>query len=140
MPLLNWEKCLEGKFYFIRKEKASEYDKEDVEAFYSLYNKYLNKYGLSQDLIDYMEAQVHFIELVAAYAEQKNPNKSILNQIAVAEGRLKDLNPMNHKGMTIGQVITQLSKWMGQWINKRQITVEDFKDLIQEYERENKKG
>ncbi len=140
MPLLNWEKCMEGDLKFIRIKRSDKaVDSDDVEAFYSLYNKYIKKYGLSQDLKDYLEAQKHFIELAILYSESEKPDKSLINQITVAKARLDELNPNNHEGMTIGQVVIMLNKWMGQWINKSQISVEEFKSLIKEYERENKK-
>jgi hypothetical protein len=48
------------------------------------------------------------------------------------------LEPTREKGMSIGQTVTILSKWLGQWINKKTITLEEYKDLIEEYERSNK--
>lgn len=138
IPLLNWEKCLEGKFYFMRKERAKEYDSKDVEAFYMLYDKYIEKYGLSEQHRKYIEAQKRYVDLVCRYVEAEKPDEFLLNYIAIEEAKLKQLDPNNHKGMTIGQTVTILSKWLGQWFDKRTRTLEEFKDLIEEYERSTK--
>lgn len=139
IPLLNWEKCLEGKFYFIRKKPANEYDEDDVKAFYVLYNKYIQKYGLGDSYEAYIEAQKHYIELVCDYVGAENPDPFLLTYIAIAERKVTELKPSNEGGMTIGQTVTILSKWLGSWFDKKTRTLEEFKDLLEEYERANKK-
>lgn len=140
IPLLNWEKCLEGKFYFIRKEPAKDYDSKDVEAFYQLYDKYIERYGLTEQHKRYIEAQKHYIELVCDYVEAEEPDQFLLTYISIAEKKLEELNPSKYEGMTIGQTVTLLSKWLGTWFSKRDRTLEEFKDLLEEYERSTKEG
>lgn len=137
IPLLNWEKCLDGDFRFIRIERVDKHDLSDVEAFYKLYDKYLQKYGLTEEHKEYVEAQKRLIELRLQWIE--TGDDFLLNYIAIAEMDVLKLNPTKEGGMTIGQTITILSKSMGQWINKKTITLEEYKDLIQEYERSSQK-
>ena len=137
IPLFNWEKCIEGKFQFMRIERAKKQTEKDIEAFYLLYDKYLEKYDLTDDHKRYVEAQKALIELRLQYVE--TGDEFLLNYIAVAEIELQKLTPTNEGGMTIGQTVTILSKWMGRWINKKEITLEEYKDIIQEYERSNQK-
>lgn len=137
IPLFNWEKCLEGKFKFMRIKRVDEHDTSDIVAFYELYDKYLDKYGLTDSHLEYVEAQKRLIELRLRYVE--TGDEFTLNYIAIAEMDVKRLDPTREDGMTIGQTVTILSKWMGQWINKKTITLEEYKDLIQEYERANQK-
>lgn len=61
-------------------------------------------------------------------------DKFKLTQIEISKSQLKDLKP-KEGGLTIGQQVIVLSKWMGQWIDKKKITVTEYKDLISEYER-----
>lgn len=138
IPLFNWEKCLEGQFHFMRLERSKTQDTSDIKAFYKLYDKYLDRYDLSSEHKRYVEAQKHLIELRLQYVE--TGNEFLLNYIAIAEIDVANLEPTKEGGMTIGQTITLLSKWMGQWIDKKKITLEEYKDLIQEYERSNKKN
>ncbi len=136
MPLLNWEKCLEGKFHFIREKRADGYNNEDIKAFYRLYNKYIKKYGLGKEYRAYLEYQENYILLCAAYVE--TGKERILNDIATTHAKMEQMKPSSEKGVSIGQVVSMLSKWQGHWISKKEITVEEYKDLLGEYERENK--
>lgn len=138
IPLLNWEKCLAGRFMFIREQRSKEYNNDDIKAFYELYNKYMERYGLSEQHRKYIEAQIRKSELICQYVEADVPDDFLLNYIAIEEGKIQQLNPANQKGMSIGQVVTMLSKWQGSWISKKDITVEEYKDLLELYERENK--
>lgn len=137
IPLFNWEKCLEGNFKFMRTERAEKQEVADIEAFYRLYDKYLEKYGLTNEHREYVEAQKRLIELRLHYID--TGDEFTLNYIAIAEIDVKKLEPTKEGGMTIGQTVTILSKWMGHWIDKKKITLEEYKDLIQEYERANQK-
>lgn len=137
MPLLNWERCLEGEFMFIREKRSKQYDTDDIKAFYVLYNKYIKKYGLGDDYNKYLEYQENYIELCAIYID--TGNERVLNDIAITKAKMEEIKPSNEKGMTIGQVVSMLSKWRGgAWISKKDISVEEYKDLLDLYERENK--
>lgn len=137
IPLLNWEKCLEGKYQFMRRKPAKKFDTGDIKAFYTLYNNYIEKYGLSKEQAKYLKLQEDYIKLWIKYAE--TDDAFLINKLTMLEQDLAKAKPTNHKGMTIGQTVTWLSKWLGSWFDKRTRTLEEFKDLIQEYERANKK-
>jgi hypothetical protein len=76
------------------------------------------------------------IDLRADYID--TGDNSILTRILIEKIIVEELKPSNEGGMTIGQMIVVLGKWFGSWINKKEITVGGYKDLIQEYERANK--
>jgi len=131
-PLYVWEKVLEGNYNFMRKERKEKSTNDDVIAFYILYDKYLRKYGLSKQHQKYMDKLHDIVLLKLEYLETGNKFK--LTQIEISQAQLKDLKPKEN-GLTIGQQVIVLSKWMGQWIDKKKITVTEYKDLIAEYER-----
>lgn len=131
-PLYVWEKVLEGNYNFMRKERNEKSTNDDVIAFYKLYDKYLKKYGLSKQHQKYMDKLHDIVLLKLEYLETGNKFK--LTQIEISQAQLKDLKP-KEGGLTIGQQVIVLSKWMGQWIDKKKITVTEYKDLISEYER-----
>ena len=137
IPLFNWEKCLEGDFKFMRIKRVKTFDVSDVEAFYKMYDKYIDRYDLTDEHKAYVEAQRNLIELRLQWVDTEDD--FLLNYIAIAEMDVRKLEPTKEKGMSIGQTVAILSKWMGQWINKKTITLEEYKDLIQEYERANQK-
>lgn len=131
-PLYVWEKVLEGNYNFMRKERKEKSTNDDVIAFYKLYDKYLQKYGLSKQHQKYMNKLHDIVLLKLEYLETGDKFK--LTQIEISQAQLKDLKPKEN-GLTIGQQVIVLSKWMGQWIDKKKITVTEYKDLIAEYER-----
>ena len=136
MPLINWEKCLNGKFSYMRLTPSNKYNDKDIAAFYKFYNEYIDRYNLPDQQMRYFEAMMVLIDLRADYID--TGDNSILTRILIEKIIVEELKPSNEGGMTIGQMIVVLGKWFGSWINKKEITVGGYKDLIQEYERANK--
>jgi len=62
----------------------------------------------------------------------------ILNQIAIEETNLAQLDPSRHDGMTTDQCLVHLSKWLGFKLRKSEITIVEFKNYMIEYVRGNK--
>lgn len=136
IPLFNWEKVLQGKYQFMRLKPSKEkFNEADIKAFYTLYNTYIKEYGLTSEQKKYLKLKEDYIKLYIKYAE--TDDAFILNQLSIIEADIEKLDPAKHQGMTIGQTIVWLSKWMGTWIDKKSITLAEFKDLIKEYERAN---
>lgn len=142
IPLYNWKKCIEGKFYFIRKKAPSKKRlKNDVEsdiiAFYQLYNKYIEVYGLGDKMEEFLDLKKRVIELRILFIQ--TGNKALLTQIEIDVATMQKIDPSKHEGMSIGEILVHISKWMGTWINDKDLTVAGFQDLIKQYEQSNKK-
>lgn len=137
IPLHNWEKCLEGNFQYMCKKSIKNWGATQVKAFEVIYDKYIKKYGLGKLYDEYLELKKTIALLELSYVE--TGDKFILNQIQIEQVNLKALEPTSEGGMSIGQIVVHLSKWMGDWINKKKITVEEYKSLLQEYEHSQKK-
>jgi hypothetical protein len=59
-------------------------------------------------------------------------------KLTLAEMEEKQLENMlnnNGKGMTIEQSLIHLSKWVGQWLNAKNITTREYFDLVNEFEK-----
>lgn len=110
--------------------------KGDASKWVELYNQYLARFGFGEDLERYIETKVHLTQLRLAFVE--TGDAMLLNQIAIEEINLKEQDPSNHEGMTIDQCLYHLRKQMGQWIDKKRITIVDFKISLTEYVRSNK--
>lgn len=142
ISLFNWQRCIEGKHHFMLKNPPSDERKDsekqrDYIAFCNIYNKYLEKYGLGDKMVQYLEAQNRVIQCRLNYAESGNP--SWVTDEAIHYRDMQRLDPSKHEGMSIGQLMIHLNKWMGgQWISTKSITVEEFHNLIEEYEQSNK--
>lgn len=137
LPLHNWEKCLEGDFKYMCERSIKEWGNAEVQAFEVIYDKYIQRYGLGDLYDEYLALKKTIALLELSYVE--TGDTFILNQINIEKVNLIALEPTSEGGMTIGQIVVHLSKWMGTWINKKQITVEEYKSLLEEYERNQKK-
>lgn len=142
ISLFNWQRCIEGKHHFMLKnapsgERTESQKQEDYTSFCRIYNTYLERYGLGNQMVKYLEAQGRVIQCRLNYAE--SGNKSWITDESIHYREMQRLDPNKHKGMTIGQLMVHLNKWMGgQWIRTRDISVEEFHNLIEEYEQSNK--
>jgi len=135
-PLFNWEKCEGGELRYVNKDSKSR--KSDFIAWNLLFNQYLERFGLGELMSEYLDVKAFLTELRLLYIE--TGNRMLLNQIKIEEARLKKLDPSAHEGMTIDQSLVYLSRWMGGgMLNKRKITIVEFKNLMNEYARSNKK-
>lgn len=133
-PLSNWDKCIAGDLRHVT--KSGKNTKFDGVVWVSLYNQYLEIFGLDQTLSDYLDVKLLLIELRCLFVE--SGNRMLLNQIAIEEINLEQLDPSKHEGMTTDQCLVHLSKMQGYRINKSKITIIEFKNLMLEYVRVNK--
>ena len=58
-----------------------------------------------------------------------------LTLIEMEQTRLENIIKTAGTGITIEQTLIHLSKWLGQWVKPKEITVKEFFDLQREYER-----
>lgn len=136
IPLFNWEKCIEGRYEFMRIERIRKYDESDIKAFLELFDKYLKYRGLTNHQLAYLEKQKVYIEFAVKFIE--TGNQAYLTQMTITEIEMNDLNPTRHKGVSIGATVVTLSKWLGSWIDKKKVTLEDYLVMLDEFENEHK--
>ena len=134
MPLINWEKCLNGKFSYMRLTPSNKYNDKDIAAFYKFYNEYIDRYNLPDQQMRYFEAMMVLIDLRADYID--TGDNSILTRILIEKIRVEELKPSNEGGLTISKMVIVLGKWFGSWIKKSDLKVSDYKNLIKLYEDE----
>lgn len=134
IPLYNWEKCQEGELHYINKDHKS--SESDAENWVNLYNQYIEKYGLGDQLDRYLSQKVHLAKLRLQYITTNNV--FLLNNIEVAQIELEQLDPRKHDGMSTTQVLIHLSKWLGYHVNPKVITIVEFKEMLNAYVGSNK--
>lgn len=132
LPLYNWNKCLAGELKFIRRAQNGS-DELDVEAWELVYDEYLKEFGLSK---------VHekILKCIKDKAIQEldyviTGDRFKLTLIEMEENRLKNILSTAGTGVSVDQTLIHLSKWLGQWIKPKEITVLEFFNLQKEYER-----
>lgn len=85
----------------------------------------------------YLEIKTFLTELKLNYVLTED--SSLLNQIEIEKINLRDADPEVGEAMTTDAMLVHLRKWMGIWLDKKKITVVEFRDLVNEYVRSNKK-
>jgi hypothetical protein len=135
IPLFNFEKCLSGDYSYVCKKDADKWGKKEVIAFTELYDKYVQKYQ-KKDLDSKISIYKNIIQLQCAYIE--SGEEYFLTQIEIKKSQLPNKNEVKLESNTTQTLIT-LSKFMGYRLNPKEITVDEFYTIIQDYERANKK-
>lgn len=136
--LENWIQCIEGNLQFVRKDaKKDELATEKEEKqWFVIYDQYIEKYGLNEMYIKLLNLMKKKAILEVKFAMTRESFK--LTEIAMQEERLRQT--LNNKGtaMSIKESLIHLSKWMGgKLINTKEITAEQYFDLIETYGKHN---
>jgi len=135
MPLYNWDECHQGKLHFVNHDHKP--TKHDFERFEVLQDQYIERYDLREEMIEFLKIKITLTKLRLMYIE--TGDKMLLNQIEIETENLKNADPSNIEGMTIDQSLAWLRTQMPAWIDKKTITVTEWRDLMDEYGRRNKK-
>ena len=134
-PLINWIKCGDGDLRWINKDRISR--KEDVENWEKIYNKYIEKYGISESLNDYLEDKKRLIVLRNKYVQSGEP--MLLNEIKMQEIELEEKDRvMSMNTVTIENTLPILSKWLGITLRLNDLTIVEYKNYVLSYEQSNK--
>jgi hypothetical protein len=136
LPLFNWIKCTSNDLKFVRKDKKGT-EQEDIEAWERIYDSYIAEYGLNEvykKLLNAMKKKA-LLEVDFILTRERFKLTEIEMQIANLDAMM--MNGGN--GMTIEQSLIHLSKWMGSWINAKEINTKEYFNLMNEYGKENKR-
>jgi len=135
MPLFNWIKCNQGELQFTRiNGKGS--DEMDVIIWQYIYDDYLKEFGLSETYKRMLNAMKKKAILELDFVLTGDRFK--LTEIEIEETRLKSMLNNAGKGTTIEESLIYISKWMGTWLNTKQISVREYFNLLEQYGKANK--
>lgn len=135
MPLFNWIQCHNGKFEFTRLTDVGT-PESDVKAWQQIYDDYILQFGLTdlqKKLFKAIKKRA-LLELDFVITGDRFKLTEIEMQITTIDAMLSN----NGSNITIEQTLIHLSKWLGQWINARNITVKEYFNLLQQYGKANK--
>ena len=132
LPIYNWYKCLGGEIKFVRKaEKGTE--QNDLIAWEQLHDEYIKEFGLSK-------VHAKILKVIKDKAIQEleyviTGDRFKLTLIEMEETRLRNILNTAGGGVSIEEMLIHMSKWLGQWIKTKEISVKEFFTLQREYER-----
>tara|TARA_R110002153_G_scaffold7_3_gene69 strand:- start:3734 stop:4234 length:501 start_codon:yes stop_codon:yes gene_type:complete len=137
LPLYNWVKLTEKREYiYTRKDLKKGTDELDIKAYEILYEDYIATFGLNKlykKLLEQMKKK--------ALAELDFVITGERFKLTLIELEVKKLEAMlnnNNNETTIEQTLVHISKWVGTWINAKNITVKEYFNLVNEIQNENK--
>ena len=139
LPLFNWIKCTNGDLRFVRIDSKSitATNENDVDAWNKIYDDYIKEFGLSEMYIKMLNVMRKKAMLEIDFVINRDRFK--LTEIEIELSKLEMMMANNGKGITIEQSLVHLSKWMGHWINSKNIITKDYFNLLNEYGKANTK-
>ncbi len=136
IPLFNYDKCLNGKIGYVRRNVTIGDESSDFEAWSMIYDQYLEKFGVGRKysiFLDKME-ELTLVNCDIAITW----DRFLLNKKRILESEIKQLSK-GDKSDLIDQVVI-VSKWMRSRVNPKETTAGEFYAMVkmmqQEYERQ----
>lgn len=137
LPLYNWVRITEKReYYYTRKDLKKGTDELDARAYEIIYDDYIKTFGLNKlhkKLLEQMKKK--------ALAELDFVITGDRFKLTLIELEVKKLEAMlnnNNNDTSIEASLVHISKWVGAWINAKNITVKEYFNLVNEIQNENK--
>jgi hypothetical protein len=132
LPIYNWYKCLNGEIKYVRRAKNGT-ETQDLIVWERLHDEYIKEFGLSK-------VHAKILKVIKDKAIQEldyviTGDRFKLTLIEMEETRLKNILSTAGTGISIEEMLIHMSKWLGQWIKTKEISVKEFFTLQKEYER-----
>ena len=138
MPLYNWHKCINGDFYYVRKdEKQSDLPECEI-AFKKVYESYMNTFGVDNSFKEQAEIIKKIALLQCEYLITKDQFK--LTQIEVENAKLEMKKTNTASNVTLQTTLIYLSKWLGYRLDWKQMSVYEYYTLLEESSKQAKNG
>ena len=135
MKLYNWIKCTNGEIKYVRTNGEGD-EINDKIVWDKIYDSYITEFGLSPVYLKLLKAIKEKTLFELDYVITKDRFK--LTEIEMSVARLESMMSNNGSGLTIEEALIHVSKWMGTWIDTKNITVRDYFNLMKEYGKANK--
>lgn len=128
-------KCMEGQIQFVRRAEngTNEHDRKAWEA---IYDEYLAEFGLGPVQNKVFKAMKRKAMLELDYVITGDRFK--LTEIEIEIANLQGILANAGNGISIDQALIYISKWLGSWINPKNITAREYFTLLGEYNKANK--
>ena len=137
LPLYNWVKITENKEYFYtRRDLKKGNDALDVKAYETIYEDYIGIFGLNKLYVKLLEQMKK--KSLAELEYVITGDRFKLTLIELETSKLESMLNNNKNSVTIEETLIHLSKWVGTWINAKNITVKEYFNLVKEIQNENK--
>lgn len=138
MPLYNWHKCINGNYYYIRKDEKQLGLADCQKAFEKLYKTYFDKFGIDKTYKQQIEIIKKIALLQCDYIITRDEFK--LTQIEVENAKLEMFNTDKSNNITLQTTLIYLSKWLGYRLDWKQVSVYEYYTLLEESSKQAQNG
>jgi hypothetical protein len=135
LPLNNWIKCNEGDLTYVRIKKDEGTEENDTLMWENIYDSYIEEFGLDKMYKKMLDSMRKRAELELDYVITGDRFKLTLINMEIT--RLEQLMSNAGVGMSIPESLIHLSRWMGSFINTKNITTREYFTLLKEYGKAN---
>jgi hypothetical protein len=137
MPLHNWIKCTGDQLKYVR--TGAEGDPVSDELHWvRLYDEYLSRYGLNRKYEKYLRVLKERALLQADFVLTRDRFK--LTEIDIKTAEIDQIQRGFQSGQKIETTLIFISRWLGFHVNAKQVTVTEYFDLIDQYQKAQENG
>ena len=137
LPLYNWIKITEKREYiYTRKDLKKGTDELDIRAYEIIYEVYIATFGLNKLYKKVLEQMKK--KALAELDFVITGDRFKLNLVEMELKKLESMLNNNNSDASIDTTLVHLSKWVGTWLNAKDITVKEYFNLVNEIQKENK--
>ena len=123
--------CHDGKLEYVRKDIIKGNEALDAKFWTLIYDEHIKRFGLNENYAKYIDLCKKKALMQIDYIETGVRMK--LNKINALDVKIQSMLQNNGESMTIGRLLQILSKYQGYPINKYNITVSEYFDLIENF-------
>lgn len=135
LPLDNWIKCNNGDITHVRIKNEEGTEEEDELIWENIYDSYIKEFGLDKMYKKMLDSMRKRAELELDYVITGDRFKLTLINMEIT--RMEQLMSNAGVGMSIPETLIHLSRWMGSFINTKNITTREYFTLLKEYGKAN---
>lgn len=136
MILDNWFRCQDGNIQYCRKNIKKGSKEEDERQWIKLQDEYLKVFGLQEDYSKFLKLQIDKAKAELDYIISNDRFK--LNKISQIEAKIQLLTSSSETGLSVQKVLNSLSKMQGYKMTIFNTTVNEYFELIDTLQKENR--
>lgn len=139
-PLVLWRKCYEVGYSSIRKDQTKGNDETDVEAYEILYASFVERVGLDDSFVDYINNMKAYVLATSEYLKSTKTvqgvlihDRSKLLKMRILLASLQKFEKDGDVKVSHAKILNRLSKMQGYRVDEKVITVLEYFELIKMY-------
>ena len=137
MPLANWIRCTSGDLTGCRVNDVGTAQKDEL-MWEAIYDSYIKEMGLDVMYARLLGVMKEKAQIECDYVLTSDRFK--LTLLEIEEAKLKEMigSSESKESGSIDKSLVYISKWVGSWLNPKEMTTKEYFVLLREMEKMNK--